>query len=375
MLLLEQRYGEDFMTALHSEDGNGLAGLRTLLDAEGASAADVIHEWAAMVALDHVLDAGATLNGGSAEDYQVDALNARVNWSTPNAFASPGAPPNGSDYVRLRAGERFLDAASIDRIGFDGAETLPPLPVRWRIDRTPPRRSGNPAFFSGLGSNFDRAIVRRIRVPAERPWLAFDTKWRTERGWDFGFVEVSTDGGRTYRSLRNRHTTSAADPEATGAVAANVPGFTGNSRGWRTVRFHLRRYAGRRVLIAFRYVTDPLVNRPGWWVDRVRVGGKVISGAKKLAGWRSRTQVRPRRVSGFTLQLVAHTGDRSEAWIAPITLGPGSRAVLDAQQVEGAVGNSAELVGAIVTYDEPTERIRQYAPYRLTVNGVEQPGG
>jgi hypothetical protein len=375
MLLLEQRYGEDFMTALHREDGNGLGGLRTLLDAEGANASDVIHDWAAMVALDQVLDAGAMLHGGTTDDLQVDALNARVNWRTPNAFATRGAPPNGSDYVRLRTGGRFLDAASIDRIGFDGADTLPPLRVRWRIDRTPPRRSGNPALYSGSGANLDRAVVRRIRVPATRPWLAFDTKWRTERGWDFGFVQVSTDGGRTYRSLGNRHTIPEPEPEAVETVRANVPGFTGSSRGWRTVRFNLRRYAGERILLAFRYVTDPLMHRPGWWVDRVKVGGKVVSAAEKLGRWRSPTQIRPKRVSGFTLQLVAHTSDRSEAWIAPIILGPGWSAVLDAQQVEAAVGNSAELVAAIVTYDEPTESIGQYAPYRLTVNGERQPGG
>lgn len=35
----------------------------------------------------------------------------------------------------------------------------------------------------------------------------------------------------------------------------------------------------------------------------------------------------------------------------------------------------ADTVVAVVAYDEPTERVQQYAPYRLTVNGVVQPGG
>jgi hypothetical protein len=35
----------------------------------------------------------------------------------------------------------------------------------------------------------------------------------------------------------------------------------------------------------------------------------------------------------------------------------------------------ADFVAAIVTYDEPVEKIRQYARYRLTINGVRQPGG
>jgi len=32
-------------------------------------------------------------------------------------------------------------------------------------------------------------------------------------------------------------------------------------------------------------------------------------------------------------------------------------------------------VVAIVAYDEPTEQYSQYAPYRLVVDGVLQPGG
>jgi hypothetical protein len=32
-------------------------------------------------------------------------------------------------------------------------------------------------------------------------------------------------------------------------------------------------------------------------------------------------------------------------------------------------------VGAVVMYDEPTETVSEYAPYRLVVNGILQPGG
>jgi hypothetical protein len=39
------------------------------------------------------------------------------------------------------------------------------------------------------------------------------------------------------------------------------------------------------------------------------------------------------------------------------------------------VGSQADIVGAIVTYDEPTESINDYARYGLTVSGVLHPGG
>jgi hypothetical protein len=39
------------------------------------------------------------------------------------------------------------------------------------------------------------------------------------------------------------------------------------------------------------------------------------------------------------------------------------------------VGDEVDVVAAIVTYDEPTESITDYAPYTLKANAVGQPGG
>ena len=40
-----------------------------------------------------------------------------------------------------------------------------------------------------------------------------------------------------------------------------------------------------------------------------------------------------------------------------------------------AIGTTADVVAAIVTYHDGTQLVTQYAPYELTVNGVMQPGG
>jgi hypothetical protein len=376
MLYLEQRYGQDLLTALHRANRNGFEGLQRGLEAHGDSAADVVHQWAAMVALDATLDDGATLTGGNDALYQVDALNASINWWNRDSHGRKGAPPNGSDYVRLRDGDgEFLDAGSIDRIRFDGADRLLPLPIEWRVARNPRQHVGNPAFHSGRGANMDRAIVRRVKVPVARPHLTFSTKWKTEARWDYGFVQVFTDGGKAYRSLGNEYTDTTPVAGAIDAVKENQPGLTGSSKGWKKVRFNLERYAGRSILLSFRYITDFGVNLPGWWVDKIQIGGKRISAGKRLKGWRSATQVRRTPVRGYTLQLVAYRQNRSRAWIAPIDLGPGFTATLDAHAVGDAVGRSAEVVAAIVTQDDPTEEIWQYAPYRLVVNGTLQKGG
>ena len=84
-------------------------------------------------------------------------IDATINWDADDAYADAGAPPNGSDYVRLRGGAgNYLRASQIRSIAFDGAETLPTLPVEWEVDPSPPGHEGDPALHSGSGSNLDR---------------------------------------------------------------------------------------------------------------------------------------------------------------------------------------------------------------------------
>jgi hypothetical protein len=125
------------MTALHRGDANGFAGLAEALAAVGSrdTPESILHDWAAMAALDGVLDRGARLVGRRASRLQVSTLDARINWDTPEAYDTPGAPPNGSDYVRLRNGAgRYIDARGLRSLRFDGAETLEPKPVEWAVD-------------------------------------------------------------------------------------------------------------------------------------------------------------------------------------------------------------------------------------------------
>jgi hypothetical protein len=372
MEYLAGRFGPGLMSALHREPENGLAALDRVLERfrVRATPTELIRDWAAMLAVDGALDAGGRLKGGDRpRRLRTPTLAASVNWGSEGAYAAPGAPPNGSDYVRLRgAGGAFLRASRLESLVFDAGDTLPPRPLRWSVV--------DGALSSGTGEGVDRAIVREVAVPAADPTLTFASGHTFEDGFDFGFVQVSTDGGRTYASLANAHTTETADPHASPAIAASLPGFTGDSGGSRPETFDLSAYAGRTIVLAFRYVTDPAGPSGPWVVDDVRVGGEVVSDGSSLAGWQTPTAYLPTPVAGFTVQLVGiESGRNGDVSVATLPLGPGFRRVLDRRELRRLVGTRADLVGAIVTHDDPTGVGDRPAPYALTVNGVLQPGG
>jgi len=329
------------------------------------------------MALDGALDGGARLHGGPASRYQIGALDAGINWATPDAYSTPGAPPNGSDYVRLRDGDNFFSANTLRSLSFTGAKTLEPQPVEWTVTTSAPGHTGDAALAAPDADNKDAAIVKEVSVPDGSPTLTFDTSYSTEPTFDSFFIQVSTDGGDTYHSLANADTTCDLDPGAEPALKNNCPGLNGDSGGWKTETFNLTPYAGKDVLLAFRYITDANTRGAGVWVDNVNVGGTLVSDGSSLDGWQTFTQIKPIAVNGYTVQLVGYSSDGSKAFVGSIPLNANFSGSLGKDQISAVMSADPKIdvVAALVMYDEPTESINQYARYTLRANGVVQPGG
>jgi hypothetical protein len=344
------------------------------------SAQTLLHQWAAMLAVDAPLERAANgFQGGPRATYSTPTIHAAINWSNPDAYSTPGAPPNGSDYVRLVNGSgQPLTAKALRTISFNGSSLLPTLPVEWTVDADPPDHAGNPALHSGSGDNFDRAIITPVTVPTDDPTLRFTTSFDTEELYDYGFVQVSTDGGASWTSLGNDDTTTDVADDAVPQVIDNLPGFNGTSDGWLDESFDLSAYAGQDVLLSFRYITDSSVQGDGWWVDDVSVGATAISDGSSLDAFQSQSEVRPTPVSGFTVQLVGYpTGAPGKVFVIQIPLNSHHDGTFSSDSkffIPASQRNGINVVAAIITYDDPTETITQYAPYTLTVNGVVQPG-
>lgn len=379
------QFGQGFMTSLHRGDANGLVGLQAALATVSgkARAQDILHNWSTMVAVDGLIDDGARILGPYRERlFTTPTLDATINWNTIHAYDTPGAPSNGADYVRLRnASGSYLGGRQIDSLSFQGSSTLPFLPVRWTVDANPPFQAGDPALFSGAADNRDEAIVRQVTVPTGAgATLAFNALWNEELGWDFGFAQISTNGGATYQSVACTDTTTQTNPDALSTAKENVPGFTGYSGGWRAQICSLTAYAGQTVLLAFRAFNDPSVLGestavpPGFWVDDVFIGSTAISDGSTLAGWKSFTETRPNTVAGFTVTILSIDSAKGKITVTRLPL-TSAFAVRGPADVQKYIDRNADFVGAIVFYDDLGESSTQYAPYRLTVNGVTQPGG
>ncbi len=364
-IFLNDRYGIAFTSALH-RDGTeqGLTGVQKQLDrfAPGKKVADVLHDFQAMNLLDRYVggSAGGTVTGRPVGAVTSAGLDATVNLLNPRSYVAPGAAPNGADYVGLRGtGASFLKGNQLRDVRFQGASTLPSLPLLWTSVTDAPGRTGNATLWSGNSSNLDAAAIAEVAVPAGSPTLTYTERHLAEATFDYAYTVVSTDGGKTYTALANANTVKGPFG----------PALNDDSPAFATQTFDLKPYAGKTVLLGFRYVSDGGVNDGGWYVDDVKVGATMVS-TGTTAGLRSPTQIRPTEVANWHVQLIGLDAAGHKAHVASFdrsafTLTPDSLARL----------KPYPLVVAVVAYDEPTEQVQQYANYSLTVNGVVQPGG
>jgi len=133
--------------------------------------------------------------------------------------------------------------------------------------------SGSYEWWSGTGVNqADYKLTRTVDLtPYSTATLTFWTQYEIETGWDFGFVQVSTDGGMTWLTLSDveGRVTYDHDASAMAEIVANLPGFTGSSNGWVHETFNLP--TGGPIKLRFRYMTDWGTTYMGWFLDEIKI--------------------------------------------------------------------------------------------------------
>jgi hypothetical protein len=106
--------------------------------------------------------------------------------------------------------------------------------------------------YGSYENNMDRSIYTIVNLDnANRPYLTFWHKYNFEEYCDFGFVEVSTDNGTSWKRV------------------FYVTGFSGSR--WYEVKIDLSSYTYQKVIVRFRTMTNESKTYDGWHIDDVSI--------------------------------------------------------------------------------------------------------
>ncbi len=249
-----QRYGEDLTQAVVARDEGGIAGFNAVLAAQGLPERfnDIFADFLVANYLD---DPAARQGEWGYQELSLGPLALAERYSIYPSEQRATVQQFGADYVELTGRDNVtVDFTGSTRVKVVNNEAY----------------SGSYQWYSHRGDDTNTRLTRAFdltEVPTAtlRYWTWYDI----ETDWDYGYVEVSIDGGQTWTILSTPHT-STTNPSGN----AYGPGYTGTSGGgpaWIEESIDLSVYAGRGILVRFEYVTDDAVNRPGWTIDDISI--------------------------------------------------------------------------------------------------------
>lgn len=310
------RFGEEATKALMANPANGLAAVDAVLAERGLTdpttgrpltADEVLADWA----VTNLLGDPAVADGRYAYRRLANAPTVEPSEAIrrcPAPAQSFTVSQHAADYIAITCPGAYT-------FTFAGAAQVPVVPAD--------PATGRFAFWSNRGDESVSALTRAFDLSGlASATLTYSTWWDIEQDYDYGYLEVSTDGGQTWTILRAPGTT---DSDPTGANFGW--GYTGKSDRWVEETVDLSAYAGQAILVRFEYITDAMLNTPGWLIDDVRVPelGYAADFEQDAGGWEAEGFVRlenalPQR---FTVQLVRQAGGQTT--VAPVPLDGANR--------------------------------------------------
>lgn len=270
MLYLYDKFGHNFIKSLATDGSSqGITSVEKILKKykKKKDFTDVYQNFITAITLD---------DSSISKDYNIDSIDLRnlavdqqgtkrgetIDFEKALVYEKQGVPAWGGDFKSLDFPKE------IRGLKFNGVDFLP---LQWKsvVD---PLGSGKQVLWGNTGSQADNQMIFEADLSStNKATLNFDHYYQIEEQWDFGAVQVSTDNGETWTSLGNNNTRSDITEEGYPNTKQNLPGFTGTNGGWTTESFDLSNYAGKKVLIAFRYMTDWGSEEAGWYVDNISI--------------------------------------------------------------------------------------------------------
>ncbi|MEO8392159.1 MAG: PDZ domain-containing protein [Chloroflexota bacterium] len=215
-----QRYGSAPFLDLFLQPGKGMSALDTVLSdhqiTDPVTGAPVTGRAAFA---DFVLANGLNFAFGDGR-YVESAVPLPNNASAAGAVLDPQTPlPNlsvnqfGAEYLRYTNAGTQPETVSLS---FTGSPTVKRLLMPKSSDPT------NSFYWSGSDANADATLTRTVDLSAvSKATLTFDAWYEFSSDWNYGYVSISTDDGKTWKPL------SASSSTVSNAHGASYgPGFT-----------------------------------------------------------------------------------------------------------------------------------------------------
>jgi hypothetical protein len=267
---MNDKFGREFIRDLALNENNSIDSVNETLAQHGAKIdfTKLYQNFITALAIDsdRTGDGVYKFDSLSLRDLVVDNNGTKrgktVDYEKALKIEKEGVPAWGGDFKELDF------EGKISGISFDGVDFLS-LPWKSVAD---PKNEDNQVLWGSNGDEADHALIFEADLSGvSNATLKFDNFIDIEEQWDFGVVQVSADGGQSWKSLANENTRSDVVSEGYPKIKENLPGFTGHYDGWQEEIFDLSEYAGQKVLVSFRYLTDWGYNDKGWFIDNIEI--------------------------------------------------------------------------------------------------------
>jgi immune inhibitor A len=188
--------------------------------------------------------------------------------------------------------------------------------------------SGRYTMWSSREDDSDTTLTREFDLRSVKsPFLNYWVWWKIESDFDYAYVEVSIDDGRTWKIIPTPSGTDA------NPVGSNLGwGYTGCSGGgetgkncsaqWVNEEVDLSAYAGQIIQVRFEYITDAVLSYASMMLDDITVPelNYTCSFEQDSCDWESNGFARGDNVlpQMFIVQLIYQSGSQTTVERLPL---------------------------------------------------------